>query len=297
MKHTMENEYLRISVDDHGAELVSIYDKTNQRELLWQADPAFWRRHAPILFPHVGKHYNNEYHYNGQIYQTHQHGFARDLEFSCLSASGSSVTHRLTATEETKAYFPFDFSLDVTHTLHGRELTVTWEVVNRGTQTMYFTIGGHPAFRVPILPDTRQTDYCLLFDTDADHLNYLLLDPKSGTAVKDETYDLPLNHGRAAITSDMFDRDALVFDDSQIEYAAIGYPDGSPYLSVSCKGFPNFGIWSVPGAPYICLEPWIGRCDDFGFVGDLSERPGILSLPAEEVFRRNYTIKVHERSL
>ena len=293
MTHTIENDKMRIMVDDHGAELVSIYDKEKEREVLWQADPAFWKRHAPVLFPHVGKHYNNEYHYCGKTFHTHQHGFARDMEFSCAAKTDHSITHRLTATEQTKDYFPFEFSLDITHTLNEKEITVTWEVTNLDESTMYFTIGGHPAFRVPILPDTKQTDYCLLFQTNADHLTYLLLDPASGTAIKDQEYRLPLENGRARITSDMFDRDALVFDNTQIEYAAIGYPDGTPYLSVSCKGFPNFGIWSVPGAPYICLEPWIGRCDDLGFSDEISKKPGILSLEAKEIFTRSYLITVH----
>lgn len=293
MTHTIENDKMRIAVDDHGAELVSIYDKEQEREVLWQADPAFWKRHAPVLFPHVGKHYNNEYHYNGKAFQTHQHGFARDLDFECIAKTECSVTHRLTATQETKDYFPFDFELDITHTVNEKNITVTWKVANLGEEEMYFTIGGHPAFRVPILPDTKQTDYCLLFKTDQDHLTYLLLDPASGTAVADKKYSLPVENGRAAITADMFDQDALVFDDTQIEYAAIGYPDGTPYLSVTCKGFPNFGIWSVPGAPYICLEPWIGRCDDLGFTGEISTKPGILSLPAKEIFERNYTITVY----
>ena len=293
MIRTIENDTIYIAMDDHGAELISIYDKKNDREILWQADPAYWKRHAPVLFPHVGKHYNNEYHYNGQIFQTHQHGFARDMDFSCIAQTDSSITHRLTATSETKSYFPFEFQFDITHTLRGRELTVTWSIANCDETTMYFTVGGHPAFRVPILPGTRQTDYFLLFQTDANHLNYILLDPKTGTAIKEKQHILSLNHGCAAITSNMFDQDALVFDGGQITWAAIGYPDKTPYISISCKGFPNFGIWSVPGAPYICLEPWIGRCDDLGFHEDISKKPGIIALPAHEIFERNYTITVH----
>lgn len=293
MTHTIENDVLSITVSDHGAELISIYDKENEREVLWQADPAFWSRHAPILFPHVGKHFNNECHYNGKIFPTHQHGFARDMDFSCIAKTDSSVTHRLLADENTKSYFPFDFSLTVTHTLSGKNITVTWQVENPNPDIMYFTIGGHPAFRVPILPDTKQTDYCLLFQTPSDHLNYLLIEPKSGTAVKEKVYSLALDHGRAEITSNLFDNDALIFDDSQFDWVGIGYPDGTPYISLSCKGFPNFGIWSLPGAPYICLEPWIGRCDDFGFTEDISKKENIIKLPSQETFHSNYTITIH----
>lgn len=293
MKHTIENEFLRVCVDDHGAELVSIYDKEKEREVLWQADPAYWKRHAPILFPHVGRHYLDEYRCGGKAYRTHQHGFARDMDFSCTEKTASSVTHCLEASEQTKDYFPFAFSLFVTHSLKGRDLTVTWKVLNSDQDTMYFTIGGHPAFRVPILPNTVQTDYCLLFHTFLNHLDYVLLDPKTGTALTQTSYHLPLSQGRAAIPADLFDHDALIFDDAQIEWAAIGYPDGKPYISISCEGFPNFGIWSVPGAPYICLEPWMGRCDDFGFTGEISEKPGVISLPSGETFLKSYTITVY----
>ena len=293
MTHTIENNALSITVSDHGAELISIYDKENDREVLWQADPAFWNRHAPILFPHVGKHFNNECHYNGKIFPTHQHVFARDMDFSCVAKTEYSVTHRLIADNDTRSYFPFDFSLTVTHSLSGKNITVTWQVENPNQDIMYFTIGGHPAFRVPILPDTKQTDYCLLFQTSSDHLDYLLIEPNSGTAVKEKVYSLPLDHGRAAITSNMFDNDALIFDDSQFDWVGIGYPDGTPYISMSCKGFPNFGIWSLPNAPYICLEPWIGRCDDFGFTEDISKKENIIKLPSHETFNSNYIITIH----
>lgn len=293
MNHTLENHVMSITVSDHGAELISIYDKEKEREVLWQADPAFWNRHAPLLFPHVGKYFNDECHYNGKIFRTRQHGFARDMDFSCIEKTKDSITHRLVSTEETRAYLPFDFTLTVTHRLSDKNISIIWEVKNSGQDTMYFTIGGHPAFRVPILPDTKQTDYCLLFQTKADHLNYLLVEPGTGTASRKKVYALPLDHGRAAITANLFDNDALIFDDNQFDWVAIGYPDGTPYVSLSCKGFPNFGIWSLPGAPYICLEPWIGRCDDFGFIDDISKKENIIKLLSQEIFNSSYAITIH----
>ena len=203
MNHTLENHVMSITVSDHGAELISIYDKEKEREVLWQADTAFWNRHAPLLFPHVGKYFNDECHYNGKIFRTRQHGFARDMDFSCIEKTKDSITHRLVSTEETRAYLPFDFTLTVTHRLSDKNISIIWEVKNSGQDTMYFTIGGHPAFRVPILPDTKQTDYCLLFQTKADHLNYLLVEPGTGTASRKKVYALPLDHGRAAITANL----------------------------------------------------------------------------------------------
>ena len=155
---------------------------------------------------------------------------------------------------------------------------------------MYFTIGAHPAFRVPILPDTRQSDYSLQFHTDS--LKYYLLDTDSGTANVKIQYDMPVSDGSCPIAADMFDKDALIVD-NQIDWAGIAMPDGTPYLSVSCEGFPNFGIWSKPNAPFVCLEPWDGRCDNTGYAGELSEKPGILSLAPQEQYDKAYQITTH----
>ena len=97
------------------------------------------------------------------------------------------------------------------------------------------------------------------------------------------------------MTEHMFDKDALIFDDSQIDWVAIGYPDGTPYVAMKCQGFTNFGIWSLPHAPYICLEPWMGRCDDYGFSGEISEKPDVIALKAKDTFNHSYEIAVYEK--
>lgn len=166
MRQVLENEYLKVSVEDHGAELVSVYDKENEREELWQAEPPYWNRHAPILFPNVGKHHDNTYRLNGKEFRTSQHGFARDREFVCISKTASVLTHKLVSDEETRSYFPFDFELYITHRLEERQLSVEWKVVNTSGEIMYFTIGGHPGFRVPYgrAADRRIIIFCFKRD-------------------------------------------------------------------------------------------------------------------------------------
>lgn len=292
MIRTIENERLRIQVADAGAELISIYDKKNDREILWQADPAYWKRHAPILFPNVGRHYGDRYRVNGQEFPSKQHGFARDSVFSCIDTTVDSITHQLTSSDETKASYPFDFQLRVKHILSGDRILVCWKVVNTGEQPMYFTIGGHPAFSVPVLEDTEYSAYSLYFNTKAP-LHYVLLDPSSGTAQTDTSYTLETTDGICSLDTHLFDRDALVFDNSQISKAGILLPDGTPYLELVCEEFPNFGIWSVPGAPFVCLEPWFGRCDDCGYEGELSEKSTVNTLESDEVFEKSYFIKIY----
>ena len=289
----IKNEKLSVTIAAHGAELSSIYDKANDRELVWQADPAFWNRHAPVLFPNVGKYYGGHFTYNGTDYPMGQHGFARDTEFEQVESGENFVTYRLCADEESKKVYPFDFVLEITHRLNGNRLTVEWNVKNTDNKEMYFTIGGHPAFNVNVLPDTDFEDYSLVFKEGTEKLSYVLLDAESGTAIGDKVYELELTDSKYALKKDMFDKDALVFDGGQIEWAALALPDGKPYIALESIGFPNFGIWSKPGAPYVCLEPWCGRCDNKGFEGEISEKPGIIALKAGETFKKSYDIIVY----
>lgn len=292
MIHTIENDYLKVSVNDHGAELYSIFDKIHNREVIWQADPAYWKRHAPVLFPNVGRHFENHYRIGETEYPSKQHGFARDSEFTCVDMTTDSITHKLKSSDATKENYPYDFELKIKHVLEKNQVSVCWEVVNHSNKPMYFTIGGHPAFNVPAVGSAdNKEDYLLTFD-EQKSLTYLLLDSASGTALPDQTQTLELTDGTCHIDAHMFDHDALIFD-NQIEKAGIAFPDGTPYLELTCHRFPNFGIWSVPGSSFVCLEPWMGRCDDCGFTGDLSEKANINKLDVDEIFNASYEIKIY----
>ena len=299
--HTLESDKLTVTIDDKGAELISIYDKSKGRELIWQADPAYWKRHAPILFPNVGKTYPGTFRFGGKTYPTKQHGFARDMEFTYVTGDDQKAVHLLTFNEETLKEYPFMFGLEVTHQVQDNQVLVQWVIKNLGQEPMYCTIGGHPAFNVPDpswnasspeAPKNCFENYYLTFEKNKDSLHYLLLDPETGTARSKKKYELPLEKGRCRIGKDRFQKDALIFDDGQIQKAGIAHPDGSPYLTLVCSGFPNFGIWQSPGAPFLCLEPWWGRCDNFGFEGNLEEKPGIIKIYPWKTFEAFYTITI-----
>ena len=296
--YQIENEELTVKVSPLGAELQSIYDKRMEKEVLWQGDKKYWGRRAPVLFPNVGRHSGDFYLWKGKRFDTKQHGFARDMEFTCVLEKDDELVFSLKDTEKTREYFPFAFELKIGYTLSGRALQVKWEVKNQGQETMYFTIGGHPAFRVPVLENTVQTDYKLLFEVP-DRLEYKLICPGDGTADPSSSYPLILKkYGEyygCDIEAHMFDKDAQLFDEGQGQWAALGYPDGTPYVSLECRDFTNFGIWSVPGAPFVCLEPWMGRCDDHDFSGEISQKPGILKLGPSDTFRKSYKIRVFDR--
>ena len=145
----IENEKLCATISSHGAELVSLFDKEKQQEVIWEADPKHWARHAPVLFPNVGKYYGGSYLHNGKIYKEGQHGFARDMDFDCIENSADTASFILKSNVETLKRYPFSFELVISYALSDNGLVITWRVNNRGDEAMYFTIGGHPAFKVP----------------------------------------------------------------------------------------------------------------------------------------------------
>lgn len=295
---TLENEMLRVAVADHGAELTSVYDKEKQQEDLWQADPVYWNRHAPILFPFVGKVNGGQYRYRGKEYAMGQHGFARDRDFTLVSATEDTITYVLTEDETSRAVYPFAFRLTVTYVLSGRDLNVQWTVENPSdTEPLYFSIGGHPAFSWPAATAPDKNAYMVRF-TDAKgngltELSYVLINPASEAVDAAHPLELPLEDGFLALTPDRFDQDALIFDGAQFATATLCYPDRTPYVTMHCEKFPSFGLWSKPkaDAPYVCLEPWLGRCDNKGFDGELPEKYGEQCLVPGARFFTDFTLQ------
>lgn len=286
----LENEFLCIEIAEMGAEVTRIYDKTEDNEILWEGNPVYWKRHSPVLFPNVGKTYKNRVLINGTQYPTSQHGFARDNVFTCIEAANEKASFMFRSSEETKEVYPFDFELHINYKLNKKELTVEWQVKNCGDETMYFTIGGHPAFRFA-KPEETKADYVLKIP-GKEKLEYVLIDISCGCANVDEVHTLQLSEETYPLSDELFAKDALVVDNGQIEEAWLCHKDGTPYVGVRSAGFPNYGIWSVEGAPFVCLEPWMGRCDNVGFNAELSEKPNVNKVEAGEKFTKDYTIVV-----
>jgi len=286
----LENEFLCVEIAEMGAEVTRIYDKTEDNEILWEGNPVYWKRHSPVLFPNVGKTYKNRVLINGTQYPTSQHGFARDNVFTCIEAANEKASFMFRSSEETKEVYPFDFELHINYKLNKKELTVEWQVKNCGDETMYFTIGGHPAFRFA-KPEETKADYVLKVP-GKEKLEYVLIDISCGCANVDEVHTLQLSEETYPLSDKLFAKDALVVDNGQIEEAWLCHKDGTPYVGVRSAGFPNYGIWSVEGAPFVCLEPWMGRCDNVGFNAELSEKPNVNKVEAGEKFTKDYTIVV-----
>lgn len=284
----LENARLRVEIADLGAELMSVYDKKNETELLFNGDPAYWKRRAPILFPNVGKVFGGAMKINGKTYPAAQHGFARDSVFTLVTAGETHALYLLKSSAETLEKYPFDFELSVSYILCKDMLKVHWCVKNLSDAPMYFTIGGHPAFCFANPSDSKE-DYCLEFPNRT-FLEYILLDPASGTAIPDKKYLLPLKDHRLALSDALFANDAMIFDDAQIDVVWLCAKDGSRRVGMQCENFPNYGIWSVKGAPFVCLEPWMGRADNLGFDAELSEKPGVNIVEPGGMFVKDHFI-------
>ncbi len=286
--HLLENEHLRIEIADAGAELCSVIDRQSGAERLWTADPAVWNRHAPILFPFVGKVTGGKYRIGEQTYPMKtQHGFARDCVFTCIAASESRVTHLLLSSDETMAIYPYEFKLLVQHELdpdRPRRLHVRWTVENTGSERMYFAIGGHPGFLPPALV---RKENCRLAFAGAKDLRHFGV-TAAGFALPDTRYPVQPQNGTVPYDDSL--ADTWIFDDGQVEAVSLCRPDGTPYVTLHCERFPFLAVWSKKDAPFVCLEPWFGRTDDDGFTGTIDQKPGEQSLLSGESREFAYAI-------
>lgn len=290
---TLSNDSLTIQVSPQGAELSSIVANATQKEYLWQADPAFWKRHSPVLFPIVGSLWNNEYHHNGITYHLSQHGFARDKEFELIKETDTELRFKLQESEDTLKLYPFPFYLEIGYRLAGNQIEIIWVVKNTGNEELHFQIGAHPAFYYPDYDENSQKRGFFAFDRTAG-LTYKLIQEKG--CIGDTEYPLPLDEeGLLPLDTHTFDKDALVIEDSQVRRVDLLNPNGSSYLTVYFTA-PVVGLWSPPAknAPFVCIEPWYGRCDRVNYSGEYKDRDWMQYLQPGETFNASYLVEIHK---
>ena len=243
--HILENEVLSLAFADKGAELSRVRDKELGCERLWSADPAVWNRHAPILFPFVGKVVDGQYRLKGKSYAMKtQHGFARDLDFACLEESEGSITQALCSTAATREIYPFDFRLLVRHRLdeeNPRLLHIQWEVTNTGEDTMYYAIGGHPGFLPPA--GVKKED-CFLAFPGKEKLRYISADP-AGFALPEAVHELTLHDGAVPYGETL--PETWIFEGRQVDAVQLLRPDKRPWVTLHCLGQCQ-GPLCLPGA-------------------------------------------------
>ena len=311
MRYILENEKLRVEIDSFGAEIKSVISKADQREYMWCGDKKYWARTSPVLFPFVGSLKNKEYVAKGKTYPMGQHGFARDMEHELLRQSDDTIWFSLKSNEETLAKYPYAFQLRIGYQLTEQCVKVLWEVENTGNEILPFSIGAHPAFNCPMGEQESKAGYRISFgrfeNQPKNSACNTVIDPNAtmipvdaihhhgntrdtGLAIT-EDIALPLHDGICDITEGFFDRCTYMIEGNQANSVGLIDPEGNEYVKVLFDT-PLFAIWSPEekNAPFVCIEPWYGRCDHVDFRGEISDREFTNLLEAGMTFHGEYVM-------
>ena len=283
----LSSAQLNAEVSPFGSELVRLTAGTN--ELLWSGDPAVWNGHAPILFPIIGMLNHGQYRLDGAEFSMPKHGFARTSLFDLVEQNQESVTLRLQDSHETRASYPFSFRLDIKFELTATALSVTARVTNLDARDMPVSFGFHPAFRWPLPFGAARSEHRVIFAVD-EPAPIRRMDDHG--LLRSAAYPSPVQGKTLRLNDNLFVDDAIIFDGLRsraLDYGA----DGTPSIAVDFADLPDLGIWTKPGANFICLEPWQGFNDPEGFEGDIWAKPGIVAIApaATREFSMNISIK------
>lgn len=292
----IKNDKICAEIDLHGAELTSLKRQDSDEELIWTADKDYWGRHAPMLFPIVGKVWNGQYRVGDKIYNLPQHGFARDLNFTALCQDTDSVVLALESNEDTLKVYPYKFRIEATYRLEDSTLVVEWRIKNPGSEPMYFQIGAHPGFNYR---DFDKNDFIhgyFRLAQGEEPVSRLIIGQLTPEGYRSESAGMIELDSDAMlpITPGLFAGDALVLEEHQIDQVILYDKDCTPYISLETEDAPVWGLWSPPGknAPFVCIEPWMGRCDVEGYEGDISGRDYINKLEPGKSTAFTYRITV-----
>ena len=268
---------LSAEIDPRGAQLSTLKDR-GARDLLWNGDPSIWAGRAPLLFPIVGALAGGSYRLGSQHYPLSRHGFARSSAFRVVDASRSAALFRLTADAASLQVYPFRFELDVHYVLDGATLSLVSQVRNLGDEDMPASFGYHPAFRWPLPYGEARAAHRIEFASDEPSPVRRL---DANGLLSPERHPSPIIERRLALEDRLFDEDALIFDDLRSRFVSYGAPRG-PRIRVDFPDAPYLGLWTKPGAPFICIEPWHGIADPQGYAGDFRAKPGVFAVAPGE---------------
>ena len=286
----MDNGILTVEVSEKGAEMVSVLKQGHQ--MLWNANTDFWNRHAPILFPIVGKLRYDKCRFGARECSMKQHGFARDSRFVPTGNRGELMLAEKPSCE----VYPFDFDLTVRYELNGNQIKVIWNVINKGDETIWFQIGGHPGFMLPAY-DEKDTvhGYFKLYDADGKLTRPLLL------SILEDGLRVPLSTPKTMLTEELpitngtFAQGALLLEEHQVAAIELLDKNCRPVLRVDCPQAEAFGLWAPykNGCPFVCIEPWCGIADSYNFTGDFSERKYVHGLAPYQTYEFKYSITIN----
>ena len=292
MKYEISNEYLKVKADTEGAILWSVTDKDGF-EYIWQGDDRYWNEHGANLFPYIARLWEKSYIFQGKTYHMDIHGFAKDSVFSCEKAGENELVFVMEDTRETLEQYPFHFRFEIRYLLEKNTLKVFYSVKNKDEKTMYFGIGGHPGFNIPMEEGLSFEDYCLEFSEKANPSRVLFTDDCYRTG---ENVDYPLEDGvRIPLRHDLFDRDAIVLKNVD-HRVTIRSDKGKRAVSLFFPDFPAIGFWHMPKmeAPYVCLEPWRSLPSRKGIVEDFAQQEDLVALDGGKIYVNKWSVDILE---
>lgn len=288
MLYTITNGTYTAQVDSVGAQLISLKGPEGF-EYIWIGDPAYWTGHGPVLFPIAGGLRGGKAKLDGKWITMGRHGFARHAEFELVAQEEDSITLKLTPNDGIREQYPFEFALTITHTLEESGFQTKYTVENTGKKPMPFVIGGHPGFNIPVDEKASYEDYVIRFEKPETQrcpgmVGDKLLDYSQIVLELTEDQEIPLTH-------ELFDHDALVFDNLNSQKVAVVNPQTGKGVEMDISQFPMLGIWSTGDAPFVCLEPWTG-CSTLATEGDVFEqKKGMQQLPGGEKKEYAFAVK------
>ncbi|NMH88688.1 aldose 1-epimerase family protein [Flavivirga algicola] len=293
---TLENDKLKIAIKNTGAELCKITSVKNNINFMWDANPKVWGSFAPNLFPVIGALKDNIYYYNNQKYTLPKHGFIRNNEQIVLQdKSQDALTFKLSYDEDSLKIYPFKFEFLITYQLIDNKINIIHTIKNHGDDIMYFSLGGHPAFKCPVFENEDYDNYTLEFEHPENAITHLI-NMENGL-ISNKTKPVFNNSHSLALSHDLFNEDALIFKDLKSKKVTLKSKSHGAVLSVSYKDFPYLGIWAKPNGNYVCIEPWLGIADNETTNQNLKEKESILTLMSHQTFKASYSIEIHNSHL
>ncbi|MCM1108463.1 MAG: aldose 1-epimerase family protein [Clostridium sp.] len=286
----LSNGIIEVGVSLTGAELQSLKKVKSEKEYIWNANPAFWDRHAPLLFPIVGNVWNKTFRMDGVAYLMEKHGFARDQQFQVVSRDRDILHLCQESTDETLRLYPRSYRLEVIYCICRNKLTVTWRITNTDDNPMWFHIGAHPGFSYPAYKETDDVHGYFSFNEQKKLVSNTIA---PGGYLGEDTFDVPLTEGLLPLANHTFDCDTLLDTRGLINRVTLHDKNKAPYLTVRFN-MPVLALWSPCGgqAPFVCIEPWCGCCDSTGYEGEFRDRAFVNELLPGAVFENSYDIIV-----
>lgn len=283
----LSNSDMKVSINTLGGELSSIL--TDQGEYLWQGDPKYWSGKAPNLFPYIARLTEGKYSFRGKQYTLDKHGFVRHTELTVTQSAPDSAVFSMHSDAETQRYYPFSFEYQIHYQLLMHTLMITCRVINEGDDMMYFGIGGHPGFRVPMETGLHFEDYYLEFENLVQPIRVGFTED---CFVNGEEESFPLQENRLALTHNLFDKDAIILKNMGTS-VLLRSDHGEKGVRLTCRDMKYFGIWHMPktDAPYVCLEPWSSLPSRKGIIEDLETQKDLVSLQAHDIYNYHWQIE------